>query len=510
MQIDQLETNFDDVLLHLSIVYSLYSPLLKQKDSDQSRVVLTDVHNFGSVIQFKDEIEEVWHQFFYKIFICPDSFSLNLAIWNWIFDEFLEVLPSYLDKIMEFTDIQTDAEKDRIVLVDKSRKETAYFRYLWSDQLIILVKRAFTDRMRLFGQKSSTTTPSKPWSFFFQESLSTFTTSNSGLKNLTDIKPMMISGLLEKSCQLYVNQFSKLILVELNHRNRLSLRLKELEEIYLMQVFADQINKIVLEDINTTSTRSSVLEAIKGSLTSPLLSESTSKYWSIVSGKFDSANPYDFKIRSKSAWPVNLIITQKFLDNLGYSLQLMNRLFYQYLCFRARTVSCVLNLSKNRTVKFPRRTQNFVLSFRQVLYRLFNCLVKKIGSDIRELQQIVQSATTFNDLEARVTRWHEKMSQFIKESGTASAIISLCNCSQNFVECFNEINYNEQADASNLSQSIVSQPEDLDVHTKPIRQEFVMACESLNLTTLESCNYELTSFEKELSLIVAHITMDKF
>jgi len=285
-----------------------------------------------------------------------------------------------------------------------------------------------------------------------------------------------------------------------------------LENIFSMQAFVDQVNKLLLDDL-TSSNRNAIVQAIKNTLNSPLLPESTSKYWTLIPSQHDSANPYNFKLSSKCSWPVNLLITQTFLGNLAGSLQLINRIFYQYVSFRTRTVSCVLNLSNGHSIKFPRRTQNFVLSFRQLLYRLFNCLVKKIGTDIRELQQIVRSSGSFNDLEANVKQWHEKIHRFINESTSVSAIISLCNCAQNFLECFDQVNYLEQSDASyanRSSTSMMSHVHDLDVLTLEIRQEFVMSCESLNLSPLESSILELTPFEKELSLIVVHITLDKF
>jgi hypothetical protein len=50
----------------------------------------------------------------------------------------------------------------------------------------------------------------------------------------------MIHSLLEKSCQLYVNQFSRLILNELQYKTRLVLRVKELQ-VYLLLQFSEKI-----------------------------------------------------------------------------------------------------------------------------------------------------------------------------------------------------------------------------------------------------------------------------
>jgi hypothetical protein len=71
------------------------------------------------------------------------------------------------------------------VLTDDSRKEFAYFRILWSDRLVILVKRAFLDRKRLFArQKNTTTSIAKQWSVYFGDCLDRFKDENPDLLKL--------------------------------------------------------------------------------------------------------------------------------------------------------------------------------------------------------------------------------------------------------------------------------------------------------------------------------------
>lgn len=75
---------------------------------------------------------------------------------------------------------------------------------------------------------------------------------------------------------------------------------------------------------------------------------------------------------------MNLIISQQFLNNSNHVLQLLTRLFYYYTNYRAFAITCMFSGGSDSTITFTRKVQNFVLSFRQVLYRLFNCLVKKV------------------------------------------------------------------------------------------------------------------------------------
>lgn len=65
--------------------------------------------------------------------------------------------------------------------------------------------------------------------FVCEEIVSQILICVNSLVSRIDIKVPMIKELLEKSCHMYVTQFSRLILGELQYHQRLHLRIKELE-----------------------------------------------------------------------------------------------------------------------------------------------------------------------------------------------------------------------------------------------------------------------------------------
>lgn len=67
---------------------------------------------------------------------------------------------------------------------EDSCQEVAYFRNLWSDRLVTLVKRAFMDRKRLFTRQKNPTAIPKQWSAYFTENLNKFKKDNPDLKKL--------------------------------------------------------------------------------------------------------------------------------------------------------------------------------------------------------------------------------------------------------------------------------------------------------------------------------------
>jgi hypothetical protein len=145
-----------------------------------------------------------------------------------------------------------------------------------------------------------------------------------------------------------------------------------------MHPFVDQINHVscdqyVNEGIND------LMGSYKEALKFKILPENTWKYWSITVNKSDMRNPYAFRLHYKIGWPVSLIISPEFLANLDCCTNMMARLFYYYTNFRALVVTSMFSTEDGYTVKFTRKVQNFVLAIRQLLYRIFNCLVAKVN-----------------------------------------------------------------------------------------------------------------------------------
>lgn len=115
------------------------------------------------------------------------------------------------------------------------------------------------------------------------------------------------------------------------------------------------------------------------------------------------------------------------------------------------------------------------------------------------LLQIVETAINFNDLEANVNRWHENMRVFATESNFALSMENLFNCADSFISA-----------CKSMGQRHEDQPSLLEKMTCDNRRDFVLACESLTPSIHEVSVIELSSFEQEVSLIVSHITNDKF
>lgn len=147
---------------------------------------------------------------------------------------------------------------------------------------------------------------------------------------------------------------------------------------------------MALED-HAISDRNALLQAYRRALTSATLPETTSKYWNITLSDQNPQNPYGFNLHYKvcrtfrvnvvyfkGSWPVNLIITPQFLANMSHSLHMMLRLLHYYTFYRAFTISCMFHTVDGISVPFTLKIQNFVCSIRQVLYRLYNCLTKKV------------------------------------------------------------------------------------------------------------------------------------
>ncbi|KAI6192186.1 hypothetical protein M3Y97_00309600 [Aphelenchoides bicaudatus] len=501
MQIENLEQCFEDLLSELEVVYDFFLPLIRQKESNSS--AFSSVSSFSQVpstLEYREEVDKLWHDFFYKLFVCPDAYHLNMNVWSQIFEGFLEILPSYLDKISEFADIRMDVEKDKVVLINGSHQEIAYFRSMWTDRLLILTKRAFTDRKRLYHKQKNPMAHARNWSDFFNTCLTNFKKDNPDIKKFIDVKVPVIKSLLEKSCDMYVTQFSRLILGELQYHQRLVSRVKELEGIFSLQSFADQIHQLTLEDYSVTD-RNAVIQAYRRALSSTILPESTAKYWDVALG--EKVDPYDFKLRFRGSWPTSLIITPQFLNNTSHVLQLMMKLLQYYMYYRALAVSCMFTNKNGESFPFTRKSQHHIFTIRQVLYRFYHCLIKKVGAEFRELLKIVQDSNNFNNLEAKVNRWHEKMKVFATDSHLAGGIDDLLKCAEDFIERCTSMNQSTKSSSNSLS--IQHEQEQL---TSDIRQRFVLACESLNLAaSIQNENIvELTAFEHEVSLIVGHIS----
>jgi hypothetical protein len=115
--------------------------------------------------------------------------------------------------------------------------------------------------------------------------------------------------------------------------------------------------------------------------------------------------------------------------------------------------------------------------------------------------EIVQKVQDFSDLEAGVKRWHEKMRMFAIESHFSNSLDNLFNCADGFIEtCKSVSNYQSVENLNHL----------LETMSHENRRDFVLACESLAPPIQTAQTTELSAFEREISLIVSHITADKF
>jgi hypothetical protein len=60
-------------------VFDLYRPLIRAYDSDKRESLLFDTKDAKSIIAFREEIEETWREFFFKLTVCPDSTTFQLV-----------------------------------------------------------------------------------------------------------------------------------------------------------------------------------------------------------------------------------------------------------------------------------------------------------------------------------------------------------------------------------------------------------------------------------------------
>jgi hypothetical protein len=118
-------------MANLDVVYTFLLPLIRQKEGNSSLVSMTSSSSQTSTIEYREEVERIWREFFYKLFVCPDAYHFDMVIkvdvlliieyfqniWGQIYDGFLEILPNYLDKLSEFTYIRMDVDLDKMWVI---------------------------------------------------------------------------------------------------------------------------------------------------------------------------------------------------------------------------------------------------------------------------------------------------------------------------------------------------------------------------------------------------------
>lgn len=109
-------------------------------------------------------------------------------------------------------------------------------------------------------------------------------------------------------------------------------------------------------------------------------------------------------------------------------------------------------------------------------------------------------------MEADINRWKEQIRLFATDSQFSRAVSDLFECAELFVDLYNLTSQRKCTD-----QHAVSFGHQMESLTLNIRQNFVLACESLAPPIQEETNFtEQEAFEREISQIVGHITNDKF
>jgi hypothetical protein len=118
-------------MANLDVVYTFLLSLIRQKEGNSSLVSMTSSSSQTSTIEYREEVERIWREFFYKLFVCPDAYHFDMVIkvdvlliieyfqniWGQIYDGFLEILPNYLDKLSEFTYIRMDVDLDKMWVI---------------------------------------------------------------------------------------------------------------------------------------------------------------------------------------------------------------------------------------------------------------------------------------------------------------------------------------------------------------------------------------------------------
>ncbi|KAI6235203.1 hypothetical protein M3Y95_00026600 [Aphelenchoides besseyi] len=440
-----------------------------------------------------EAIEKTWTRFIHLYFRHLEHVDQSLPIWSRLNEHLLDVIPAYLDTICDFQSIKMVKETDEIILTKNSFDETfqsthrVFLRKLWSDKLISLLSRAFLDQQRLAAHQDNVKLIK--WSKFFDTELA-------AKRNSTKmISPNVLTDIMEQSCREYGMQFSKIIFEKLHFNKQLERRLHELQAVCDLKLFAHVYANCYMDDAKNNDKTVRFAE-LKKVLKSPLLPPNMEKYWTIVTNSSSTNRFCGIKLifKQKGTWPVNLIISEDLMTDLSYLMDVWSRLSFHGVTLNGFVMAGLLQNEDGRVLRFERRTQHFVASFRQVLYRVTVLMQKQIKQYIQTLCEKVNEFDNLNDLERYILEWRHKIQAFISEnSNVYRTLIGLCNLADELTDVFNLLLKNTAIDQWTMLLQI--------------RHSFVHYC---NDHLAASQDYAFKSFEAEFCEVVKSIVPERF